>query len=67
MTALSPIIHALLAGADALDQVCDELPEPVCQDQRLLVAALARACQITAEKLKKTEAERERALMERVL
>jgi predicted XRE-type DNA-binding protein len=59
MSALAPIVHALLVGADALDSVVDELPDTVCKDQRLLLSALARAASITADRLQKEERERE--------
>lgn len=64
MTALSPFIHFALTLSDALDATTDELPEPLCQDQRLMLAALARALQLAAEKLKLEELERERKLVD---
>lgn len=63
---VAPIIHALLVGADQLDKVVDEMPEAVCGEQRLLLTALARAAQLTADKLQSEERDRERRLLEGV-
>ena len=62
MTALSPFIHFALAFADALDATTDEMPS-IADDARITLSALARACQLTAERLKAEEADRERKLM----
>jgi hypothetical protein len=55
---LAPIIHALFVAADQLDRVVDEMPEPICGEQRVMLTALARAAQLTAEELKKQESAR---------
>lgn len=52
-------IHALFVAADQLELVADELPG-VAEPQAILLTALARAAQLTAEKLKGEATERER-------
>jgi hypothetical protein len=59
---LAQIVHALLVAADQLVSVSDELPS-VAEPQAILLVALARAAQLTAEQLKAEEAARERKLM----
>lgn len=60
---LAPLVHALFVLGDQLDRTCDEMPEPICKDQRVTLSALARACQLTAEQLKAEEAQRERKVV----
>ena len=56
------LIHALFVAGDQLDRVVDELPS-VAEQSAITISALARACQLTAERLKSEEQERERKLM----
>lgn len=62
---MAAIIHALLVAGDKLELVTLEMPE-VAEPQALLLTALARAAQLTAEHLKAEETARERRLMESV-
>jgi hypothetical protein len=57
------IIHALFVAADKLERVSDELPA-VTEPQAILLTAIARAAQLTAEHLKQEEAERERKVVD---
>lgn len=61
---IAEIIHALLVAGDNLDKVADELPAPICTDAQIMLTALARAAQLTAEQLKQEETAREAKLRE---
>jgi hypothetical protein len=62
MTTMAPLTHLCFVMADALDRTCDEMPETVCKEQRLVLTGLARAFQIAGDQLKAEQAERERKL-----
>jgi hypothetical protein len=59
------LCHALFVAADKLDEVTMELPN-IAEPQAIMLTALARAAQLTAETLKAEEAARERRAMEGV-
>lgn len=61
---MGPLTHLCFVLADALDSTCDEMPELVCKEQRLVLTGLARAFQLAGEQLKAEQAELERKLRE---
>jgi hypothetical protein len=57
------VINLLFVLADSCDAAVREMPSTVCDEQRLTLTGLARAFQLTGDRLKREAAERERKLI----